>query len=397
MAKITEKNILTTKTMNTKTTLISIAGFVCIFLAIGANNILSATQQETQPPQAEPQYPIVSVTDVSPRSKQAEITAYGEVTSRNQLSITSQVSGQIIYISPNFLTGKTFNKGEVLLEIEPIAYQQSLANALATLADAKLALAEEQLNNEQAKQEWLQSGLATEQASELVLRHPQLAVAKANVTLATNSVAKAKYDLAQTKLVAPFDALVVSKDVQVGTNIQVGTALAQLYDISLFEISLPLSYQQWQLLPKNSPESLKDMHVQLTDETNGTTWLAKVDRYEQHINSQNRQRALVVTVERPIELTQPLFPGTFVKATITGNAIEQLWQLPASALIDNNTVWQVNDEGLLMQLPVNLVFSMNDAVYVQPLNHLSQAKIVNRPLASYLKNMKVDAKIEEVL
>lgn len=383
--------------MNTSKKIISIAAFACVFLAIGANNILSANQQKVQPPQARPQYPVVSVTEVSPLSKQAEITAYGEITSRNQLSITSQVEGKIIYMSPNFLTGKTFKKGEILLEIEPIAYQQSLSNALATLANAQLELAEEQLNSEQAQQEWLQSGLATEQASELVLRHPQLAVAKANVTMATSAVAKAKYDLAQTKLVAPFDALVVSKDVQVGTNIQVGTALAQLYDISLFEISLPLAYQQWQLLPKNTPENLKKMRVQLTDETNGTKWLAKVDRYEQHIDSQNRQRALIAIVERPIELTQPLFPGTFVKATISGNAIEQLWQLPASALIDNHTVWQVNDEGLLVQLPVNHMFSINNTVYVQPINLLSQAKIVNRPLASYLLNMKVEAKIEEVM
>lgn len=397
MTKSIKKNNITNKKMNTSKKIISIAAFACIFLAIGINNILSADQQKTPPPQATPQHPIVSVTAASPLSKQAEIAAYGEVTSRNELSITSQVDGQIIYISPKFLTGNTFKKGELLLEIEPIAYQQSLSNALATLADAQLALAEEQLNGEQAQQEWLQSGLASEQASELVLRKPQLAVAKANVTMATSAVAKAKYDLAQTKLVAPFDALVVSKDVQVGTNIQVGTALAQLYDISLFEISLPLSYQQWQLLPTNSAENLKNMRVQLTDETNGATWLAKVDRYEQHINSQNRQRALIAKVERPIELSQPLFPGTFVKAAISGNAIEQLWQLPASALIDNHTVWQVNDDDLLVQLPVNLMFSMNNAVYVQPVNQLSQAKIVNRPLASYLKNMKVEPKIEEAL
>ena len=384
-------------TVFTRKTIITIAGFASIFLAISINGALSANQNKMPPAPAKPQHPVVSVTQVAAISKQAEITAYGEVSSRNQLSITSQVDGHIVYISPKFLTGNTFNQGEVLLEIEPIAYQQNLADALVTLADAELVLAQEQLNSEQAKEEWLQSELATEQASDLVLRKPQLAVAKANVAMANAAVAKAKYDLTQTKLVAPFNALVVSKDVQIGTNIQMGTTLAQLYDISLFEVSLPLSYQQWQLLPANNPEALTTINVELTDENNGTKWLAKVDRFEQHIDNQSRQRSLIATVERPIDLTDPLFPGTFIKASITGKAVEQLWKLPASALINNNTVWQVNDKGLLEHLPIKVIFSQNNAVYVKPIEKLAQAKIVNRPLSSYLLNMKVEAKIEELM
>jgi len=384
-------------TVFTRKTIITIAGFASIFLAISINGALSANQKKMPPAPAKPQHPVVSVTQVAAISKQAEITAYGEVSSRNQLSITSQVDGHIVYISPKFLTGNTFNQGEVLLEIEPIAYQQNLADALVTLADAELVLAQEQLNSEQAKEEWLQSELATEQASDLVLRKPQLAVAKANVAMANAAVAKAKYDLTQTKLVAPFNALVVSKDVQIGTNIQMGTTLAQLYDISLFEVSLPLSYQQWQLLPANNPHALTTINVELTDENNGTKWSAKVDRFEQHIDSQSRQRSLIATVERPIDFTDPLFPGTFIKASITGKPVEQLWKLPASALINNNTVWQVNDKGLLEHLPIKVIFSQNNAVYVKPIEKLAQAKIVNRPLSSYLLNMKVEAKIEELM
>ncbi len=384
-------------TVFTKKTIITIAGFASIFLAISINRNLLADQKKMPPPPAKATHPVVSVTQVAPVSKQAEITAYGEITSRNQLSITSQVAGHVVYISPNFLSGNTFKKGEILLEVEAIAYQQSLSNALATLADAKLALAQEELNSEQAKQEWSQSALANEPASALVLREPQLAVAKANVAMADAAVAKAKYDLAQTKLVAPFDALIVSKDVQVGSNIQEGTILAQLYDISLFEVSLPLSYQQWQLLPNTNSSGLLDINIQLSDESTGNQWTAKVDRFEQHIGNDNRQRALVASVARPIELGTPLFPGTFIKASISGKAVTQLWKLPASALVDNNTVWQVNDDNLLVHLPIRVMFAQHNAVYVQPIEKLSSAKIVNRPLASYLLNMKVEAKAEELM
>ena len=305
-------------------------------------------------------------------------------------------------MSDKFLTGNTFKKGELLAEIEPIVYQQALANAQANLADAELALAQEQLNSRQAEEEWQQSGLADEQASDLVLRKPQLAAAKAKFTMSVKAMEKAQYDLAQTKLRAPFDALVVSKQVQEGSNVQTGTTLADLYDISLFEVALPLSAQQWQLLPKtkNDSQQITAIEVQLTDESTQQQWPAVVDRVEQHIDAQSRQRSLVAVVKQPIALAQPLFPGSFVKANIQGEQIEQLWQLPASALVDSNKVWRVNDDGLLNYLAINVMFSQNNAVYVQPIDKNVTSKpvnIVNRPLASYLKNMKVEAKVEELL
>lgn len=382
-----------------KKSLATIAGISSIVLAITINGALSANQQQTLPPQVAPQYPVVSVSEVMPISHQASVTAYGEVKSRNQLALTSQVSGQITYLSAKFLTGNTFTKGELLAEIEPIVYQQSLANAQANLADAQLALAQEELNSNQAAEEWQQSGLANEQASDLVLRKPQLVAAKAKYTMAKKEVEKAQYDLAQTKLIAPFDALIVSKQVQVGSNVQTGTTLADLYDVSLFEVSLPLSAQQWQLLPKvnNTVEQLANIEVLLADETTHEQWLASVDRFERHLDTKSRQRSLVAVVEQPIALASPLFPGSFVKATIKGQEITQLWKLPASALINNETVWQVNDEDLLVYLPIKVMFSENNAVYVQPIEPLQKAKIVNRPLSSYLVNMKVSAKVEELL
>ncbi len=382
-----------------KKSLATIAGITSIGLAVLINSTLSANQQQTPPAQVMPQYPVVSVSEVLPLSHQASVIAYGEVKSRNQLALTSQVSGQITYLSAKFHTGKTFKQGELLAEIEPIVYQQALANAQASLADARLALAQEELNSTQAAQEWQQSGLANEQASDLVLRKPQLVAANAKYTMAKKEVEKAQYDLAQTKLIAPFDALIVSKKVQVGSNVQAGTSLADLYDISLFEVSLPLSAQQWQLLPKanNTVEPFANIEVQLADETSHEHWLAEVDRYEQHLDVKSRQRSLVAVVEHPIALATPLFPGSFVKATIKGQKIAQLWKLPASALIDNNTVWQVNDEDLLVHLPIKVMFSENNAVYVQPIESLQRAKIVNRPLSSYIVNMKVAAEIEELL
>ena len=379
----------------TKKSLVTVAGFASIFLAITINGALSANQEKAQPVKVAPQNPVVSVVEVEPITHQASVVSYGEVKSRNELSLTSQVSGKVTYLSPKFLTGNTFIKGELLAQVEPIVYQQALADAQLALADAKLALAQEELTSDQAAQEWQQSGLANETPSDLVLRKPQLAVAKAQYNLAVKELAQAEYNLAQTKIVAPFDALIVTKEVQMGSNVQSGTVISQLYDTRLFEVSLPLSVQQWHLLPTNSADILTNIDITFSDETNQTTWTAKAERVEKHLDASSRQRSLVATISQPISLETPLFPGTFVKATINGEAISQLWKLPASALIDSNTVWQVDEQGLLNYLAVSAVFSQGDYVYVKPLSAITQANIVKRPLSSYLANMKVEAKIEE--
>jgi len=380
---------------NHKKSLITAACFVTILVALAINSALSANQQQWTPPPKIIQYPSVSISVATPISHHATVSAYGEVTSRNQLNLTSQVSGKIIKLSDNFLTGNTFKKGQLIAKIEPIVYEQILANAQSSLADAQLALAQEELNSNQAAQEWQQSGLAKQQPSDLVLRKPQLAAAKAKYKVAKKEVQKAIYDLAQTRIIAPFDALVVSKKVQMGSNIQAGTEIATLYDVALFEVSLPLSQHQWQLLPNTQQSS--GLSITLTQDSNENRWTASMSRVEQHINGKSRQRSLIVKIENPLALSTPLFPGTFVKATLSGNNIDNLWKLPASALIDNNTVWQVSDDNLLSHLKIDIMFSQDNTVYVKPINGLSKARIVNRPLSSYLVNMKVAPNVEEIL
>ena len=368
-----------------KKVLFTIVAGASIFAAMAINESLSASQLKSPPKKAEIQYPVVSVEQVSLVNETAKVFAYGEVQSRNQLALTSQVSGKVAYLSPKLLSGNSFAKGELLVAVEDIEFEQALAVAKASLAEAKLALAQEELNNQLFINEQKRSKGVTKQSSQL-----QLAVAQANYYSAQKNVEKAKYDLNQTQIIAPFDALVINKNVQIGGNIQAGETLATLYDTEILEVALPLSAQQWQLLPSN----LADIEVVLIDESTSQQWQAKVERSEQHVNAQSRQRALIATLKHVDPQHAPLFSGTFVKAEINGKQKKNLWKLPASALIDGNKVWQVDTQGLLAELPVNLAFSNEGFVYVQPQADISHAQVVKRPLASYLANMKVEAKVE---
>ena len=128
-------------------------------------------------------------------------------------------------MSDNFREGGFFDKGDVLLEIDPADYETALTVAQANLAQARVRLAEEEAQSRQAELDWQRLG-GDERPTELVLRVPQLALARANVAAAEARVREAERDLERTRISAPYDGRVLAKHVDVGQVVGPGTMLA---------------------------------------------------------------------------------------------------------------------------------------------------------------------------
>lgn len=354
--------------------------------------------------------PLVSVIEPKAQTYQTEVVGYGEAKPRFELTFTGEVNGRIDAISSRFESGQVVKKGELLASVDPTQYQQAVTLAKANVAQAQLNYLEEQRQGEQAKSEWKRSGLSGEPDSPLVLREPQMAQVQAALDNAKLELIKAQKDLENTHIKAPFDALVVSRNLHPGSYLQTGGEIATLYSISEVEIEIPLSESQWNALPNMGNEQLNQHHgdwlVTLTNSDGDETWQGYVGRIQQHLSQSTRQRSLVVIVDKPLEQTSDLYPGTFVKATISGKSIDNVWQLPASAVSQQGELWLVNDNGLLVKTPANKQFEKSGLVYinasgltVDPLESESTHsesvfKVVTRPLSSYQVGMRVATKVE---
>jgi RND family efflux transporter MFP subunit len=300
----------------------------------------------------------------------------------------------------SFATGQIVKKGEVLAKLESISYQQALAQAKSNLAQAQLDLLEEQRTGEQARLEWQRSGLTGEPSSSLVLRKPQLAVQQAALENAQYSLKKAQQDLDKTVIRAPFDALIVEQNIQPGSYVQAGSSIAQLYSTDRVEIAIPLSAKQWASLPKLSNKEISQQAankwpVTLYSSASNTSWQGYVSRIEQHVDTTSRQRSLIVAVDHPFAQDVGLFPGTFVEAHIEGAVLDNTWELPASAISQAGDIWFITENNQLNKVAANKVFEKANAVYVTPIKNLGSAKIIKRPLSSYLVGMRVVPKVEE--
>ena len=125
-------------------------------------------------------------------------------------------------------------------------------------------LQEEQARSRQARADWKSMGRKGEPTA-LTARLPQVAAAKANLAAGEAQVEKAELDLSRTRLIAPYDGRVISKQVDVGEFVNRGQALGRIHALDSAEVRLPLSAKQirYLALPGQGSEAAEPAEVLL--------------------------------------------------------------------------------------------------------------------------------------
>ncbi|MDO6461696.1 efflux RND transporter periplasmic adaptor subunit [Granulosicoccaceae sp. 1_MG-2023] len=331
----------------------------------------------------------VSVTTVTTDSYRASVNAYGEAAARYSLTLTARVTGYVSEVNDAFYLGNTVSKGDVLLSLDDTAYSAAVAAARDTLAEAEVTLLEEQQTAAQALREWRASGLSGEPDSELTLNKPQVRAAQAAVDNARAALASALQDLRDTQIKAPFDALVVERDAAPGSVLSSGTEVGTVYSTDAVEITVLVPPESGALINTQDAQPVK---LQSID--GQAQWEGRILSLGQHLDSETRQLPVVIVVDSPLDQEPPLLPGSFVKVTMQGVLMDNLWQLPVSSLSQRGEIWYVNENNTLSRFSAEPAFSDENGIYISPPQELAgrRVQVLTQPLSSYLENQPVKAK-----
>ncbi|MFT2112708.1 efflux RND transporter periplasmic adaptor subunit, partial [Marinomonas sp. 2405UD68-3] len=376
---------------------------IMIFVLAGVyffiTNAIDAKNKRTSKPRppAKEQVLDVSVITVFAEKHAATLTAFGTAEPRFQLNLTSKVSGDLIDLNPLFETGKQVKNESTLATLHNYELLSQFDQAKSQIAKARLSFEEEVRQVEQAKAEWKAAGFIGEPDSDLVLRKPQLEVTKATLIEAKSALKKAQDDVNHLTVRAPFDALIVTRDVSLGSQVQSGTKLGTLYSTDRIEITLPLTPKDWTKLPAPEEMIQNKWPIAITS-INETTlgkkevWQGYVLRAANHIDTTTKMRSLVVAVDDPFSLKPILLPGSFVQATLFGKPLNDLWRLPSSALSQKSDIWYVDSDNRLKAFPSTPIFMDKDSVYIQAPNELKNTpqKVLIRPYNSYIQGALVN-------
>ncbi len=342
--------------------------------------------------------PIVDIQVAAPAAHALSVETQGTVRPLREIKLVSQVGGRVEEVSPRFAQGGFFAVDEPLVKVEDIDYQFLIARAESQVAAARQRLAEEQGRALQAKREWRDLGSA--QGNALFLREPQLASAKAALRASEADLAAARLDLSRTSIAAPFNGRISEKFVDVGQYVALGTVIATVYDTDVAQVRLPLTDQQVALLDlpliyNNELPAEREgvpvlLHARFANRE--WQWQGKVVRTDASIDESSRVVYAVVEVQKPFERQPgserpPLSPGLFVSATITGRQLQQVVELPRSALRSDGSVMVVDTAQLAQPQPVHVLDSNADNVWVQGLN--AGARVIVRQPTLVVAGMQV--------
>ena len=236
-----------------------------------------------------------------------------------------------------------------------------------------------------------------EEDRDLVLRKPQLEKARSRLNAARAALEQAKLNLKRTAVKAPFDLMVLTRDVNVGAQVTASTTLATVVGTHEYwvEATVPVDDLKWIHIPESVSE--KGSAVRVYNEAawgRGKFRTGGVIRLLGGLEEESRMARLLIKVEDPLAIQpgnkgQPeLILGNFVSVEIEGIELESVAALDREFVHNVNQVWIMNDQNRLEIRTVDVVFRGQDKLYVK--NGLKNGeRLVTTLLASPVEGMEL--------
>lgn len=306
--------------------------------------------------------PLVEVLPLVASDIQFTIDSQGTVRPRTETILSAEISGAIVSISPKFIAGGVFRKGEELLRIDPTNYDVAVDRAVASL-----------------KQRQIEFDGAEKLRSQGYRAESEYASAAAALAAAEADLVNAQRNLDRTRISLPYDGMVRAKEADLGQYVNPGTRLAVTFATDYAEVRLPLTDQDLGFvdLPTAADISRSGSFdgplVTLSATQKGKTqsWSARIVRSEGVVDEKNRVTYAVARVEDPYQLADnagavaALPMGTFVAASIVGAKVENVISVPRSALRTNNQLMFIDADNRIRMGYVDVIRADANNAYLR--------------------------------
>ena len=216
-------------------------GIPLVLISIVIAAILIRNKPAARADQKGKNVPYVKTMMIFPQKIKASISSQGIIMPQTELALLSEIGSKVEWISPLMETGSSFSMGDTLIVLEKRDYELALITAESSVLNAEVNLQREKAESDLATKEWERVGAGA--GSDLALRKPQLAQAKATFSAAKASLERAKRNLERTVFLAPFNGRVRSRNIEFGSTVFPGTLLGNIYATQYFEIRLPIADQ----------------------------------------------------------------------------------------------------------------------------------------------------------
>ncbi|KZX02044.1 hypothetical protein JL49_02570 [Pseudoalteromonas luteoviolacea] len=363
------------------------AGVLATFTALVIVDELTVAEQAYQ--KNEPQAQPVSVVIVHPARHAPNINLIGNTQARHVTQLRVSSNGQLSWLDTEVEPGTLVPKSTPLARLDMTHLASELAQAQSRVRHAELTL-EQQLHEQSVAVRML----SDKNQSRYARREPQVAAAKADLVQAKLALESTSKLAQEAQVIAPFDAVILSRMVSPGDWLSAGETLFQIASSASIDVIMPISESTWRKLAPQLASQQLSLHV---IDRAGTSWPADVRYIAPNVDVNTRQRQIVLKVANPYSSVVSLMPNQPVQVNIQLVAEPNAFKVPQSALTRDGMIWLV-DEGSTLQKEQVEVLSKNDKYAFIRFNSASKTsrQIVSYPLLTMLVGNKVAPVVDQI-
>ena len=344
----------------------------------------------------------VNVETLNKQIASPKILSYGEIYSKRMLEIRPLVSGRLDYVSEKFVEGGYVKSGDILFRLNQKDYLNELEIAEIDLEDTKAQLSEaiskldyanlefevseSQLNlrkNALDRQTQLaESGLITSSQLENtqlayssskqqflnkqnLVKSSKNAIDKLKIQLKRRSISidKAKRNLDETEIKAPFDGIIASVNILPGSVINKNEKLGTLLDPNSLEVMFNLSANEFaRVIDKDGKLLNLDITAYLKLSNNDIPFSGKIERINPEIMNVGSGRKLFASIN--LGENKTLRPGDFVVLEIKEPFLKNITVLPSSAVTIDGKIFIIEEDNRLKEIEVTILRRQGNEVIV---------------------------------
>ncbi|RLD80166.1 MAG: hypothetical protein DRJ10_07795 [Bacteroidetes bacterium] len=291
----------------------------------------------------------ISTLEVKNTQIRSEINVIGKTVGKQKIEIFSEVSGVLENTSKDFLEGISYNKNEVLLQINNDENYMSLVSQRSSLLNLITKVIPDLKFDYPTSYENWKNYLENFEIEKTTKALPKAANNQEKYYIAGQGIYQTYYNIksletrqAKFTIRAPFKGVVSQSTIKPGTLVRSGQKLGEFFNPGIYDLEVEINRSEINFININNK-------VELTDATTNESWTGKVTRISDIIDSQTQTVKIFITVSGK-GLREGLYLSGTLKTSVENNAI----RLPRKLIVNNNEVFVV-ENGKIISKKVNII------------------------------------------
>lgn len=250
-----------------------------------------------------------------------QVNAFGNVRTADVVNVTPQLNEVVEQLFVEI--GDTVRAGETLATLRKAALIDQLERDKAQLEQAKIALRRDSLSFRRAEKLFEQN-LGSE--ADLQVAQAAYETSQFQLKSAMAAIATSTENLRRTKIIAPVDGVITTRNIAKGSLASSGQAAFELATLSGYEIRVFLPLQDWRKAKMGQQVRLR------YNPDDPFVAQGYVSRVNPRLDPQTGLGEVVVVIN---EGTENVYPGVLCQAIVNVNKIDNTIAIPRAALLEN--------------------------------------------------------------